>query len=393
MPVYVPNPDGPDPADLIEELGAYLARAYATVEQIMIERVASLLRDAAADDTIDAAVLRLEVIRRLRREGAELANAVLDRDLIERIMQIAAAEGEAAALRALGIGEGIADLSAPLTPQAARAAAAIALDVSSDLAQMQERITRWMPDVYQRAIALIAPSVVLGVETVRQAQARAAAALIARGVRGFVDSAGRQWRIGTYAEMAMRTAVNRAYQEASIAGMQSRGINLVSIIIGSSACARCAAWSGKILSTDGTPAGTYTLQRVDSDGTIQVTVSGTLAQARAGGWNHPNCRCAVVAYLAGLSIATGSRYDPEGEQQRDRQRALERRIRDLKRKQAAALSPEETRRYGRLTRVAQADLRAFLEETGMLRRRYREQLTFSDGTLPALRSAILEIAA
>jgi hypothetical protein len=392
MPVYVPNPEGPDPAELIEELGAYLARAYATVEQIMIERVADLVREAAADDTMSAAVARLETIRALRAEGRALADAVLDEELIARIMQIAAAEGEAAALRALGIGDGIADLSR-ITPSAARAAAAIALDTTNDLAAMSERITRWMPDVYQRAIALVAPSVVLGVETIQEAQRRAAASLIARGVRGFVDSAGREWRIGTYAEMATRTAVNRAYQEAGIATMQSRGVNLVSIIIGSSACKACAAWSGKVLSTDGTPAGRYRLARVNGDGFVEVTVSGTLADARARGWNHPNCRCAVVAYLAGLSIVTGSRYDPKAEQNRDRLRALERRIRDLKRSQSAALDEGERRRYGSLIRVAQADLRSFLEDTGILRRRYREQLTFSDGSLPAIRSGVLALSA
>lgn len=379
MAVYVPNPTpgAGSAADVIEDLGAAMAQRYAEAEQQMIERIATLARQAI--DIPPDLVERARVLHDLRLEGERIAAELRDPVFVNEIVATAAADGEQAAIARLGIGGRI-DTTSGITGTAANAIGQIALDLTNSLDQMSGRITRYMPDAYQKVISLVAPQVILGIDTLAQAQQRAAEQFLAQGVQGFTDTAGRQWRIGTYSEMATRTTVNRAWMDANIGAQQANGINLVSIIIGANACKACAQVSGKIYSTDGTPAGDYTIPSAIGDGTVTVTVAGTLDDARSRGWNHPNCRCVPVAYFAGLPIAQGSTYSPKGEKDRDRQRALERRVRDLKRHEAAALDDVTARRYAQLIKQAQADIRDHVAETGQIRRNYREQLAFSDGT-------------
>ena len=115
---------------------------------------------------------------------------------------------------------------------------------------------------------------------------------------------------------------------------------------------------------------------------VQVEVAGTLDEARAEGWRHPNCRCTTVAYLPGAQLLKGTTYDPEAEAARDKLRALERAKRDAKRQEAGALDDVERQRAKARIRGLDARIRAHVDETGLNRRRYREQLGFSDGPKP-----------
>lgn len=380
-PAYTPNanPDIPAVANLFDDLGAEIAARYAQAELEMIERISRLAAQGIANppDLVE----RARVYGQLREEGERIARELADPTYAAKIVEIAARDGEAAAIASLGLSRDIATSSA-VTSAAASATAQIALDLTSRLDDMSARITRWMPDTYQRVIADVTPNVILGVDTLRDAQRAGAQRLLERGVRGFTDVAGREWRIGTYAEMATRTSVNRAWQSSNNAATLSVGLNLVTIILGVDACKVCAAHAGKIYSIDGTPAGTYTLEHSTQSGTVSVTVAGTLDQARASGWNHPNCRCVTVAYFPGLSIPKGTTYDPQAEKDRDRLRELERRVRDLKRREVAAFDDVTKARLKGRIRSAQGDIRSHVANTGQLRKSYREQLGFSDGRPP-----------
>ena len=41
---------------------------------------------------------------------------------------------------------------------------------------------------------------------------------------------------------------------------------------------------------------------------VTVNVAGTVEEARTAGWNHPNCRCRLVAYSPGAHGPAG-RHD------------------------------------------------------------------------------------
>src|SRR5690606_16728831 len=96
----------------------------------------------------------------------------------------------------------------------------------------------------------------------------------------------------------------------------------------------------------------------------------------------PNCRCTTVPYQPGGAMQSATVHSPKAEADRDRLRELERRVRDLKRREAAAFDDITKADMRRRIRGAQANIRAHVDETGIRRSNYREQLSFSDGGTP-----------
>lgn len=395
MAVYLPDPDGPDPADLIEAFGAELAARYSTAEQVLAEAVAKrayviLALQAQVDqlgarDVLaaqrrlqDLAVARSAALAELRRIAEQQVVRIRRDNLAEKIVRAAARYGEAAAVAQLGVARRL-QMNSPITTGASSAVAQLTLDLSSRLEVLNARILRYPQDAYQQVIAETAPINLLGGETRLRVQQLAVQRFLADGIDGFTDRADRRWRIGTYAEMAGRTATQRAYQDAGVWRMQQAGVNLVTVVRGLDSCKKCAAWSGKILSTTG-DASDVLLPHAIEDRIVAVHVDGTVQDARNSGWGHPNCRCQLVAYLPGLTIPQGATtYDPKAEAERERQRALERRIRAAKRDASTAGDQVTRQRALRDVKDAQGDLRSFLAETGRKRASYREQLHFADG--------------
>jgi len=256
----------------------------------------------------------------------------------------------------------------------AAAAVAIRADLTSTLDDVTRRVLRFPDDVYRRAVAAFATDVPLGLGTTRTAQLGAWRRLLGQGVTGFVDKAGRRWALSSYVEMATRSATRRAYDDAKVTTMQDNGVSLVSIVVGSGACERCARWSGKILRTDAGPTGRIRVPRANGDGEVTVTVAGTLDEAKRQGWRHPNCRCSTVAYLPGLSVITDvTHYDPDAEAARQKLRYLERETRKAKVEAMAAVTPEEQKAANARVRAYQAKIRDHVAETGLIRQRNREQ--------------------
>lgn len=393
--------------ELVDQLGAYLATIYQAVETRLLEEIA----DAVARDMNTEGLTRRAATIRELRIAAEKAIAAIDTEaLARRIVEIATREGTAAAIEQLTFTGAATGGTAPassvfgdlpfatgLTPGAALASAQIGVELASALTEVNQRILRAVPDIYQQTVARFVGERLLGGVTGRQLRQRAATEFLSQGIPGFVDSAGRRWKIGTYTEMATRTATNRAWISAHTERWAAMGLHLVTIVRGSDSCNRCAAWSGKVLSTDGTPAGVIQAEHATTGEPVDVVVAGTIADARAGGWNHPNCRCTLTPVFPGLSLpADDSTYDPQAEKDRERLRYLERRVRDFKRKQgiAAAMGDEVgAKQWGRLAREEQARIRQHIENTGQMRKPYRESLSYSDGapeTLPTVGPKAIE---
>ncbi len=385
---------------IVDQLGAYLAGRYQAAETYLLEEIA---RRVALDMNTAIAANRLESIRQLRELAAQVIAELNTEELARQIVETAIREGEAAAIEQLGFtraaaggttiatgpaGEAL-PFSVGLTPGAALASAQLGLQLTNALTDMSARILRAVPDLYQETIARFAGERLLGVTTGRQAQTRAVAAFLSRGLPGFTDQGGRRWSIGAYAEMATRTATNRAWLDAHISRWETTPVafsaagaplHLVTIVRGSDSCRECAQWSGKILSTDGLT-GTIEAVHATTGKTVTVTIVGTLAQARAGGWNHPNCRCTLAPVFPGLSLpANDSTYDPDAEKNRERLRYLERRVRAAKLNQSIAKGLGDdfaAAQYGRTVRYEQGRIRDLIEQTGQVRKPYREALSFS----------------
>jgi len=412
MAVFVPDPDLFDIEDFVDQLGWELAERYREAEDELIRELAiRAYRDVELQAQLPTApgglgltvaqrreqnriltllaAHRAEAMRELQKVAADAVARLRDSDLAQQIVELAATQGEAAAAAQLGLARnlpaaGIA-LGGPVvlastTGTAAQAVGALVVSLQSRLEVMNQRITRFPQDAYQRIVSLTAPNTILGVTTSRVSQQRAVQRFLREGITGFVDKSGRRWKIGTYAEMAGRTAVNRAFNDAGVWRMQQSGINLVTIVGGFDACSKCAPWIGKILSSDGSASGPRIMRHATTGEMTTVIVHGTLDQARAAGWNHPNCRDRCVAYLAGLSVPQADfEYNAEAEKERARQRELEVDIRIAKRDLDTAPNDTARRQAQKDVAEAQAAIREFTAETGRPRRSDREQLWFADG--------------
>lgn len=400
MAVFKPDPER-SIEDIVEELGREIADRYRDAEDLMIREVAARARrdidlagrlpEAAAGGGLtvaqrreqnrilsELAAHRAVALRDLAIIGQRVGSRLLSGPLAQRIIAIAALEGEAAAAAQMGLT--VPPVRAvPFTSSAAQAAGMVAISLENRLENLKQRITRYPRDAYQRVVAVYTPSTILGTQTAREQQARIVQQFLAEGITGFVDRGGRRWTIGAYAEMAGRTSVARAYNDAGVWRMQQSGVQLGTISGAADACKRCAPWIGKIVSFDGT-VGQVVLPHATKDTTVTVQIDGTLGAARAAGWGHPNDRCKVVAYSPGLAIPQRDfEYDKQAEHEREEQRRLEREIRAAKRAEAAAMTDTETRKAARDVAKAQAEMRAFINETGRKRASYREQLAFAGG--------------
>ncbi|MFI0711703.1 phage minor capsid protein [Streptomyces inhibens] len=119
---------------------------------------------------------------------------------------------------------------------------------------------------------------------------------------------------------------------------------------------------------------------------LRVVVQGTLDEARHAGFQHPNCRHSVSAYLPGVSsLIPPMRSDGKSYEAGQRQRAIERNIRKHKKRAAAAVTPEAKKAAEAKVRTWQKATREHLAEHPQLRRnRTREQL--GAGNLPPART-------
>lgn len=236
----------------------------------------------------------------------------------------------------------------------------------------------------------------MGMKLSRLARAQKVMDLLAgRGITGFTDKAGRRWELGSYAEMAVRTATSRLHLSNQLARMAAAGLDLVIVDNPAmeAACPLCRPWEGRVLSLTGqTAAGTLSAI-TDAHGVHRTSrVAGTLARAVAAGLLHPNCRHSLVPWADGhgavatvggkprgyvvdgkpvnrsLPIGTPQQYEHSQDQ-----RAHERAVRRAHARTLAAMTPQaKTKARARLAVLRDAS-RAHARQTGQLHLPHREK--------------------
>jgi hypothetical protein len=365
----------PDGSDALDRLVQSLVELFGTAERELVQLVAMQLRTGLEDGERNAArALRMgELTRDAQTIARRLAEAYPGE--LDRILAVASEWGADAALQELSDLADVPDITAATAAlPGAAAAQVVRADLSNALEDVTRRVLRFPDDVYRRAVALDSTTVLLGTGTTQTAQAAAWNRLLDGGVTGFVDKSGRRWTLSAYTEMATRSATRRAYNDAHVGALRQAGIDLVSVVVGRGSCEPCARWAGKVLRTDNGPTGRIRVQHATEDREVTVTVAGTLDEAKAHKWRHPNCRCRTVAYLPGLSvIADVTTYDPDAEKARQQLRYLERQVRKAKSEAAAALDDDQRRTADRKVRDLQARIREHVAEHDLMRQRNREQ--------------------
>lgn len=370
----------PDERTAFDQPAADIAAMFADAERRLLNMLAIQIRAGldAGDDPAKAIQLGA-----LKRQAQQLV-AALKRATpakVAALMTMATDMGTAAALTELSAMAGVPDAAVTGALGGTQAARLATADLSNAFDDVTKRILRYPQDVYRRAVGQSAVDVLLGLGTNRSSQVRSWQRLISEGVTGFTDKAGRNWNLATYVEMATRSATRRAWDDQHTATMQQHGINLVSIVVGSDACEKCAHWAGKILRTDKGPTGRLRVASAVGAKQVTVDVAGTTDKAKQAGWRHPNCSCSTAAYLPGLSVvADATTYDPEAEAARAKLRALEVKVRRVKIDEDAALSPDLKTASRRKRLDLQRRIAAHVDDTGLVRQRHREQVSLSNRT-------------
>lgn len=163
---------------------------------------------------------------------------------------------------------------------------------------VQGIIGRATNDVYRRqGLQTVGEKLTEGL-TVRQARARLAADLAAKGIPAFTDSAGRQWKLPQYADMVIRTTTREATSTATLARVQLHGVDHLRATSHSPTCPICAVRQGRV----------YSISGADPRFPALSTVGNTP-------W-HPNCGHSLTPWaeeyepdLAGALLVSQSSFD------------------------------------------------------------------------------------
>jgi hypothetical protein len=397
--------------DQLQAMSQDLAAAYARAEATLKESLARQVKRGLEKNPDDVA--RALDLAQLRRKAALSSKGLsnLSHEAAQRIVDKAGQLGTAAALQdladatksvspliaprskgGLSIKPGSQEIKQTINRRLSSNPAMVALveDLQSTLEDASKRVLRWGDDVYRAAVSQSTTDLLLGLGTTQTAQQVAWQRLVSNGTTTFRDVTGRRWNLASYVEMATRTASRRAWDVQHTDTMRESGVELCTIAVGSGSCARCASVSGKIYGIDNGPSGTvFTTNFIG--GKTHVDVAGSLDDARAAGWRHPNCRCRVVAYMPGLSaVSDETTYDPQAEADRARLRDLERQTRASKGDAAASVSPQAKRAADLRTRELQGKIREHTARTGLARLPYREQINLGHkpgGAMPSLKVA------
>lgn len=365
--------------DLAADLASTLVELYAQAERDVATEVARrLLAGMDRPDWLDQKLGAVNDLRNvLQRVMSKLGTDA--RGQAAQTLVLAFRRGGGAALAELARLGGLDATQLAALRKAlpgAEALNAMAFSLSSSLQGTHARVIRWALDGYRDVVTAATAGVLLGTHTRLQAAQRAWDRLLARGVTGFTDTAGRKWELASYVEMATRTASAQAAVTGHLDRLGAAGIDLVMASDSPQECALCRPWEGKVLSRT---VGGARVQRETNpltDDPVLVGVAGSVAEAIGAGFLHPNCRHSISAYLPGVTQVPVGTADPEGDQARQKLRGLERRVRAEKLREVAALDPVAARVHRERVRALQAQIRQHLETAPaiLFRRPERERI-------------------
>ena len=230
----------------------------------------------------------------------------------------------------------------------------------------------------QKTLNDAATAVTIGTETRRQALQKAISQMADKGIYGFVDRAGRHWSPEAYMNMDIRTTVHNAAIQSIRVRQEDYGSDIFQVSSHAGARPLCYPYQGKFYSW-GSGSGTF----ADGAGVQHAYAPlDSTSYGQAAGLFGINCGHYPMPQIPNVTFPQDKKIESKAEndrlyQESQEQRALERRIRDAKRKQAAfqaAGLPEAADRQRTLVRQRQAAMREFIAKTGRARRYDRESI-------------------
>jgi hypothetical protein len=347
MTTPLPSTPGDQREDHAQHIGDTVAAIYEQVELLLIATIAALARKTAT-----GTMTLLAAQRQLARTTTAVLNAAAPR------VQAAITTGMTGARTIAGAQ--VDARTALQLPTADTTVLAQALDTAGDnaAASAQEALTEAAraAQAVQSAVASTRgglPGSSLSLSRIQAAQ-KALDTLGRQGITGYTDRAGRRWNLTSYVEMATRTTVSQAWDDMQATAMIRSGLDLVRVYTHSleGSCPQCLPWLGLVLSLTGATAD-----------------HPTLAEAKASGFRHPNCRCSWAAVGAGVAaeVTNPVALDQAAAVYRasQHQRALERRVRAAGRRAHGAITPQARAKARRDLAAARAASDAHRHHEGL----------------------------
>lgn len=222
------------------------------------------------------------------------------------------------------------------------------------LTTLRGGVIRWVAGLWNRlTVAVHGPN---PLQTANQVLQHAAG----RGVVAFIDSAGREWALTSYVDQVVQHAAGGSAIDGFLTRVADEGGDLVIVTESAHPCPLCDPWEHRVLSIGGND-----------------PKRPSMAQARRAGLFHPRCHHTVFAWRPGFTWPPHSTVNEPGTYEAtQRQRDIERHIREWKRRRAAALDDVTRVRAGVKVRSWQAELRLHLAAEGLRRSRQRERTDY-----------------
>ena len=360
-----------DPTDQGVRYAERIAEVYRDAELRILERITAALSAGLAAPDWEVQVLgrlqglREQVLAILQGVNAEQAEAIRE--------ALAAVYGQAGlgVLAEVGVAATAAEVA---TDARALATSAIAGEMVGAVSSALGPVLRASEDVLRGVVAEVVAQRTTNAIGRREATQLALQRLAAQGLRAVQTRRG-VMDLPTYVEMAVRTGTQSAAVAGHLDQAKAIGLNLVAVQPGPRACRICDRWARMVLAIDG-PAGTIQARNARTGATMEVRVDSTVADARAAGWKHPNCRCSIRTYQPGLTRASDLErpaWDAEAYRAQQRQRGIERQIRGWKQREAIAITPEAKREARERIRAWQATMRDHLAQHDYLKRQSRRE--------------------
>lgn len=319
-----------------------------------------------------------EEIRKALDEVSKIALADIERAIREAIAKGAIEEAPADSVQNL-----LRDLSGQAVDDANLVNTVMLQSSQSAYLQAVNNTVVWENQLLDAAAAQktlndAATAVTIGTETRRQALQKAISQMADKGIYGFVDRAGRHWSPEAYMNMDIRTTVHNAAIQAIRVRQEDYGSDIFQVSSHAGARPLCYPYQGKFYSW-GSGSGTFT----DGAGVQHAYAPlDSTSYGQAAGLFGINCGHYPMPQIPNVTFPQDKEIESKAEndrlyQESQEQRALERRIRDAKRKQAAfqaAGLPEAADRQRALVRQRQAAMREFIAKTGRARRYDRESI-------------------
>ena len=218
--------------------------------------------------------------------------------------------------------------------------------------------------------------VVTGVSSYNQAIKDGVQKMVENGITGYIDHGGHRWSPEAYVAMDVRSTMANTARAAVWERNEQYGNDLYQVSWHNAARPLCFDWQCKVISRTDTPRDVED----DEGNTVHVYAQSETTYGEPAGLFGINCGHYPIPFTPGFSRIREPRQtaeeNAEAYQNTQKQRYLERRLRDEKRDlevlKAQGASEEELKIQRQKIRKASKDIDSFCEETGLPRRRNRE---------------------